>query len=477
MIGESKKISLNQFSKGTYIFDLKAIAIDSEYYTDSTISSLTYEHGNSVNTGELFYINKNYYDFYIESYEELKSLIDFAYQFNKEKVSFYANFNYAQDLSSENYYPEYESSFINYSQVDSTIRNEVISAIISIGAKDDMELMNTSQEATKITLTLSFSNNITNKSVNSASIPIDKQFTAYTSGSKTSLYCESLTSLPEANNINSTKQLLYVLAEGKKPQFETTVKGVEVADCYNKLVQILNSSISSTVSTYQKVLAIYDYLMANVTYDFACQNFVTNNNVNYNQYYSYNIEGVTKNFKATSVGLAKTFALMCLMEGIEATYNIAKDGNTIVGYCTVKINNYWYAVDFSKSILTNNEITGTTSQYFTHYYFLNNSSELSYISSTTESWPQEQSATANINYFENFDTTTGNCKLVASDIDSITEIVTYCAYNNKYALEVQLGMSMDKFKSIISLAKMGGVITDCKFFNNNDSTVFAQIII
>ncbi len=477
VLTEKIKILLSEFNKGSYVFELKAIAEDNIYYTDSSVSTLTYQHGNSQNVGELFYVNNNYYDFFIESYEEFVELIDYAHQFQKNNVSFYANFNYSEDLTSNNYYESLKDLFENYNIKDETIRNEVISAIITVNAENNMKLISIAKENTKLTLTFEFTNDVTEE-LETTVISPDKQFTAYKNGSKlSSIYCETLPTLPAANNINSTMQILNVINNERKPQFETSIKGVNVAGYYNKFIQILNENISATATDYQKALAIYSYLMANTSYDFECEKYVTENNVNFENYFSYNIEGVAKHSKATSVGLAKTFTLMCLMEGVKATYNIALENGIVVGYSTVKIDDEWFIVDFYKSVIINNEINSVNNQYFTYYYFLNNSSELSYLNSTTQSWPENKPATSNINYFENFNTTIGNCKLVVSDIDSITEIVTYCINNNKLALEIQLDMDFSSFVSLVELAKTMDYITDCKYFNNSDKTVFVKIVL
>lgn len=468
LTNEKLKLELSEFDAGTYVFSLKAIAVESEFYTDSTTSILSYKHGNQTNIGEVFYANGDYHDFFIESYEELVNLISYAKVFNKEKIKFYGNFNYHKDLT-DNFYADYVNVIDGYSKSDNSIKNEIISAIISLNATEEMQYVSFSKVDTLFTLKLNFATSKTLKTVDGTNYAVDKQFTPYVNGSRTGgVLSETLETLPTANVVATTDQLLYVINENKKPTFASTVRGSEISEYYNNFVKILNENLSKDASTYKKILTIYDYLTYNTIYDFACQNYITENNVSdYYNYYSYNIDGVAEYGKATSVGLAKTFALLCKMEGINATYNIANENGTIVAYNTVECDGEWYVVDFFKSVFINNQLNNENYQYFTHNYFMNNSSELGYINATTESWPHKQEVTKNVDYFNNY-INIGLSSLVVTDEDSLMVIAAYCIVSNRFALEIKYTISEHQLESAIQATIDEGMISDCKIFYHNN---------
>lgn len=191
----------------------------------------------------------------------------------------------------------------------------------------------------------------------------------------------------EKVDVTTTEQLFMVVQYGKAPNF---VGSCEVAQTvYNNCRSTLNSIISNNMTYYEKVVAIYNWLIANVEYnEVFAQLMQTNTKLSDtikldsnilmgNCKYNY-LEGVfydVSDRSATADGFAKAFVLMCRMEGIEAIKVNGASGS--YGHFWNKVNlqtpnteeKAWYAVDIAYGFRT---LAIDTVDYIvpTHKYFL-----------------------------------------------------------------------------------------------------------
>lgn len=191
----------------------------------------------------------------------------------------------------------------------------------------------------------------------------------------------------ETVDVTTTEQLFMVVQYGKAPNFvgESTV----AQTVYNNCRSILNSIISNTMTDYEKVEAIYNWLVANVEYNEVFTQLMRKNSklsdaikldstiLMGNCKYNY-LEGVFYNSQdrsATADGFAKAFVLMCRMEGIEAIKVNGAIGQ--YGHFWNKVNittrnaetTAWYAVDIVYGFRT---LAIDSVDYLvpTHNYFL-----------------------------------------------------------------------------------------------------------
>ncbi len=194
----------------------------------------------------------------------------------------------------------------------------------------------------------------------------------------------------EKVDVTTTEQLFMVVQYDKAPNF---VGNCEVAQTvYYNCRSVLNTIINYSMTDYQKVEAIYNWLVANVEYN---DNFTRLMRVNSSFdstiaidsdilmgdcKYNY-LEGVfydAADRSATANGFAKAFVLMCKIEGIDAVkVNGAKDGyahywNKV--YLDVTPNNgtndsEWFTIDIASGFT---QICINSIDYFapTHKYFL-----------------------------------------------------------------------------------------------------------
>lgn len=128
----------------------------------------------------------------------------------------------------------------------------------------------------------------------------------------------------------STSNMLYkAVAWGYKPVFMGS-QADNLKQIYDNAKDALSYIVSDEMSEYEKVHAIYDYIIYNVRYDHDCANAedkYVSGNLSLNEkmkYYGYYLEGIfldkfyKKDMHAVCDGKSKAFVLMCGIEGIAA---------------------------------------------------------------------------------------------------------------------------------------------------------------
>lgn len=161
--------------------------------------------------------------------------------------------------------------------------------------------------------------------------------------------------------VYDSEQLFHALERGYKPIFEQ--KGYEMSDVwkiYYEAKYILKDIISDDMNDFEKVHAIYDWLVINVTYDARLKDYVEADVENINKYRGFYLEGVFLDKRAVCDGISKAFVVLCRIEGIEAIRIVGSSLNDTYNHAwnKVRINNYWYVVDATNGgvIIQNNEV-------------------------------------------------------------------------------------------------------------------------
>ncbi len=121
--------------------------------------------------------------------------------------------------------------------------------------------------------------------------------------------------------VRSSNELYRALGWGYRPVFENNAAGDRLRAVYEKAREVLLSFIPEGADDFEKTLAIYQWIVSDVDYDYRAAELAGSADmplsdvININAFY---IEGVFEDGRAVCDGKSKAFALMCGMEGITA---------------------------------------------------------------------------------------------------------------------------------------------------------------
>lgn len=191
----------------------------------------------------------------------------------------------------------------------------------------------------------------------------------------------------ETMSVSTSNMLYKSVAWGYKPVF-MGAQADNLQQIYDNAKDALSYIVSDDMSEYEKVHAIYDYIIYNVRYDHDCANAedaYVSGNLSLNEkmkYYGYYLEGIfldkfyNKDMHAVCDGKSKAFVLMCGIEGITAVRISGKassDGKNFGGHAWNKVlldlngtgNKEWYFVD-----TTWGDVGDDSKEFLSHAYFL-----------------------------------------------------------------------------------------------------------
>lgn len=191
----------------------------------------------------------------------------------------------------------------------------------------------------------------------------------------------------ETMSVSTSNMLYKAVAWGYKPVFMGS-QADNLQQIYDNAKDALSYIVSDEMSEYEKVHAIYDYIIYNVRYDHDCANAedkYVSGNLSLNEkmkYYGYYLEGIflnkfyKKDMHAVCDGKSKAFVLMCGIEGIAAVRISGKassDGKNFGGHAWNKVlldlngtgDKEWYFVD-----TTWGDVGDDSKEFLSHAYFL-----------------------------------------------------------------------------------------------------------
>lgn len=191
----------------------------------------------------------------------------------------------------------------------------------------------------------------------------------------------------ETMSVSTSNMLYKAVAWGYKPVFMGS-QAENLKQIYDNAKDALSYIVSDEMSEYEKVHAIYDYIIYNVRYDHDCANAedaYVSGNLSLNEkmkYYGYYLEGIfldkfyNKDMHAVCDGKSKAFVLMCGIEGITAVRISGKassDGKNFGGHAWNKVlldlngtgDKEWYFVD-----TTWGDVGDDSKEFLSHAYFL-----------------------------------------------------------------------------------------------------------
>lgn len=194
-------------------------------------------------------------------------------------------------------------------------------------------------------------------------------------------------SVKETMSVSTSNMLYKAVAWGYKPVF-MGAQAENLQQIYDNAKDALSYIVSDDMSEYEKVHAIYDYIIYNVRYDHDCanaQDAYVSGNLSLNEkmkYYGYYLEGIfldkfyKKDMHAVCDGKSKAFVLMCGIEGITAVRisgEASSDGQNFGGHAWNKVlldlngtgDKEWYFVD-----TTWGDVGDDSKEFLSHAYFL-----------------------------------------------------------------------------------------------------------
>lgn len=191
----------------------------------------------------------------------------------------------------------------------------------------------------------------------------------------------------ETMSVSTSNMLYKAVAWGYKPVFMGS-QAENLKQIYDNAKDALSYIVSDEMSEYEKVHAIYDYIIYNVRYDHDCANAedkYVSGNLSLNEkmkYYGYYLEGIflnkfyKKDMHAVCDGKSKAFVLMCGIEGITSVRisgEASSDGKNFGGHAWNKVlldlngtgDKEWYFVD-----TTWGDVGDDSKEFLSHAYFL-----------------------------------------------------------------------------------------------------------
>ena len=213
----------------------------------------------------------------------------------------------------------------------------------------------------------------------------------------------------ETMSVSTSNMLYKAVAWGYKPEFMGS-QADNLKQIYDNAKDALSYIVSDEMSEYEKVHAIYDYIIYNVRYDHDCANAedkYVSGNLSLNEkmkYYGYYLEGIflnkfyKKDMHAVCDGKSKAFVLMCGIEGITAVRisgEASSDGKNFGGHAWNKVlldlngkgDKEWYFVD-----TTWGDVGDDSKEFLSHAYFLLSDDEVknTHVEKTGHGYPKAE---------------------------------------------------------------------------------------
>lgn len=216
-------------------------------------------------------------------------------------------------------------------------------------------------------------------------------------------------SVKETMSVSTSNMLYKAVAWGYQPVFMGS-QADNLKQIYDNAKDALSYIVSDEMSEYEKVHAIYDYIIYNVRYDHDCANAedkYVSGNLSLNEkmkYYGYYLEGIfldkfyNKDMHAVCDGKSKAFVLMCGIEGITAVRisgEASSDGKNFGGHAWNKVlldlngteDKEWYFVD-----TTWGDVGDDSKEFLSHAYFLLSDDEVknTHVEKTGHGYPKAE---------------------------------------------------------------------------------------
>lgn len=154
--------------------------------------------------------------------------------------------------------------------------------------------------------------------------------------------------------VYNSEELWWAIEHGYKPVFPEQNSKAELF--YERAKLILRNIVNDQMSDYEKLVAIYEYLVQYVAYDYDAYESGAGKSDT-----CYYLEGVFESGRAVCDGKTKALVLMLGIEGIECLrdFGSSKSGGAGHAWNYVKLDGVWYLVDTTEGDQRQNLYTGS----------------------------------------------------------------------------------------------------------------------
>ena len=215
--------------------------------------------------------------------------------------------------------------------------------------------------------------------------------------------------------VTNSEQLVHVLEQGYKP---TCLPGSSAEIIYNKAKAVLREICTDDMTDFEKLRAIYEWLIINVQYDhYAAENITAASETRH--YRAWFAEGVFLDKVAVCEGLAKATVILSRIENIPAIIVT----NPTHAWNKVVVDGQWYGFDTTHGNLG---VNGQEVLSYTKFLFPD-----SYRPEYVASEYPAQTATQTFNYYQKakINHLGQTFDLVVDSQAEMTQIINYVALN------------------------------------------------
>ena len=357
-VAPSSSLEIESYIDAEEIVSIRVKAVGTGYVVGSEYGeSVLFNYTTTSQAGytDTYFYYYGYYDYYITSQEELNALFGYAISYQIEDFAGYIN---------------YTLSASEQEEADNLGNNDgIMTSTEEIRYKQHMALAAYTETHTlsyvppeqgyagkdyRFSLTYPYGMDPSLTSNDPEIYTQSEDFTPYKSATGRAFDYDNFVSensLIEVPVYNS-ENLFMAVNSGAKPVF--MVENSQAEAVYNAAKVVLRTIIDDSMTDYQKMLAIFDYVNYNTIYDRYVYNLALGGgSQNLPEYRVFYLEGVLLDGTAVCDGIAKTVALLASMEGIDAikingtagslTSSVGHAWNKV--YLEVNGVSDWYIID------------------------------------------------------------------------------------------------------------------------------------
>lgn len=230
-----------------------------------------------------------------------------------------------------------------------------------------------------VDVSLSYSNNIYKFTVNYGSGPINKpqmntnyiqldslNKTVYESKRESDFDNFKINNSLMSYSVETSEQLFYCLERRVLPICKS---GSQAEVIYNLAKDVLRNIIDDSMNDFDKIKAIHDWIVMNITYDNDLLNLTINNVEDLNSYRGFYLEGVFIDKRAVCEGISKAFCILANIEGIPCVqvegYQTLNPFGVGHAWNKVYLDGHWYVIDAtSDGVILNDQYEVLVYTYF-----------------------------------------------------------------------------------------------------------------
>lgn len=153
----------------------------------------------------------------------------------------------------------------------------------------------------------------------------------------------AINSVVDTLDVHNSEELWWALSRGFRPTFP--LENSKAENFYLEAKRILRHIVTDSMTDYEKLISIYEYLVSAVEYDY--DSFYSVDTSWHGKNACYYLEGVFESGRAVCDGKSKALVLFASIEGIECVRDFGKslDSDMSHAWNYVKLDGLWYLVD------------------------------------------------------------------------------------------------------------------------------------